>query len=369
VGVTAKGAYELRPSPFGAVFYGVEMQATAIANLLDGQSLEVSDLPIDLVITIGFGLIIGLGLPLWRPALGSVLSLALFLGYNLICAHLFNRAGYVMPMAAPNVALVGCVLAILAYRLSTEERRRSRVTRMFGLFVPPEVVEHLTAEDSQVTRLQADRREITVLFADVRDFTHYSERSQAEDVVALLSRFFSLMHEIVWRHGGTLDKYMGDGLMAFFGAPTYQEDHPERAVLAAVEMRRQIGLHRAEWAAYGFGDLRVGIGLHTGEALVGYAGSKGRMQYTCLGNTVNLASRLEGLNREFNTDILISDALYERVKGVVDAKPIGGTHIRGLSSEVLVYAVLGAKTAGEVPQETGDDTEHATGAAARGDSN
>ncbi len=344
VGVTAKGAYELRPSPFGAVFYGVELQATAIANLLTGQGLQVSNVLVDLLTTVGLGLIVGLGLPLRRPAVGSALSLAVLLGYNVLCAAMFNRASYVMPMATPNVALVACVLAILAYRLSTEERRRSRVTAMFGLFVPPEVVEELAAEDAPTARLEADRREVTILFSDVWDFTAYAEQRQAEDVVALLNRYFSLMHEVVWQYGGTLDKYMGDGLMAFFGAPTSQEDHPKRAVRAAIEMVRQTRLHQREWAAFGLTNLRVGVGLHTGEALVGYAGSKGRMQYTCLGNAVNLASRLEELNREFNTEILISDVLYERVKDVVEAKPIGRARIRGLSSEVLVYSVTGIKT-------------------------
>jgi len=364
VGATAKGAYELRPSPFGAVFYGVELQATAIGNLLSGEGLRVSSLGTDLLITIGFGLIVGLGLPLWRPAVGSVLSLALFLGYNTLGAVLFSRTSYVMPMAAPNVALVACVLAISVYRLSTEERRRSRITTMFGLFVPPEVVQQLAAEEAPTTRLEADRREVTILFSDVWDFTSYTERRQAEDVVALLNRYFSLMHEVVWQFGGTLDKYMGDGLMAFFGAPTHQEDHAERAVLAALEMQRQTRLHQKEWAAFGLTNLRVGIGLHTGQALVGYAGSKGRMQYTCLGNAVNLASRLEELNREFNTKILISDALYERVKGVVEAKPIGRARIRGLSSEVLVYSVMGAAVESgtdrdALPGGTRDDAEEA----------
>jgi len=359
VGVTAKGAYELRPSPFGAVFYGVELQATAIGNLLSGRGLRVSNILVDLLITVGFGLIVGLGLPLWRPALGSLLSLALFVGYNILCVGMFNRGNYVMPMAAPNVALVACVLATLAYRLTTEERRRSRLTTMFGLFVPPEVVEQLAAEDAKAAQLEAARREVTILFTDVWDFTSYAERRQAEDVVALLNRYFSLMHEVVWQYGGTLDKYMGDGLMAFFGAPTYQADHPQRAVLCAIEMLRQTKLHRAEWAAFGLEYLRVGIGIHAGEALVGYAGSKGRMQYTCLGSAVNLASRLEELNREFDTEILISEALYEQVKDVVEAKPIGRTRIRGLSNEVLVYSVLGRKTDerpdGEAPGEAERD--------------
>ena len=343
VGATAKGVYELRPSPFGAVFYGVEMQATAIANLLDKQGFRSSDLITDLAITVCFGLLAGLALTLWRPATGSVLSLGLFVGYNSLCAVAFNRSAYLLPMAAPNVALVACALAILAYRLSTEELRRSRITQTFGLFVPPEVVRQLTAEDANVERLEAERREITVLFSDIRDFTAYAEQRQAEDVVALLNRYLSLMHEVIWRFGGTVDKYMGDGLMAFFGAPTYQEDHYERAALAAIEMQRQITLHRDEWASFGMENLRAGIGLHSGEAVVGYAGSQGRMQYTCIGHVVNLASRLEELTREHNAQILISEGLYEHVADVVEAEPIGRARIRGLVREVLVFMVTGKR--------------------------
>lgn len=343
IGATAKGVYELRPSPFGAVFYGVEIQATAIANLIEGHGFRSSGLVADVLITLAFGLLAGLGLTLWRPAVGSVLSLALFVGYNSLCAVMFSRASYLLPMAAPNVALVACALAILAYRLSTEEWRRNRITQTFGLFVPPEVVQQLTAEDASVDRLEAERREVTVLFSDIRNFTAYAEGRQAEDVVALLNRYFSLMHEVIWRFGGTVDKYMGDGLMAFFGAPTYQEDHAERAILAAIEMQRQIDLRRDEWAALGMGSLQAGIGVHSGEALVGYAGSQGRMQYTCIGHVVNLASRLEELTREHNTHILISEDLYERVKDIVEAEPIGRARIRGLLTEVRAFSVSGTR--------------------------
>jgi adenylate cyclase len=266
-----------------------------------------------------------------------------FVGYNLLCGVFFTRANVVMPMAAPNVALVASALAILVYRLSTEERHRSQITRTFGLFVPPQVVSQLTGEDARVARLEAERREITVLFSDIRDFTAYSERTDAEDVVALLNRYFSLMHEVVWEFGGTLDKYMGDGLMAFFGAPTSQEDHPERAVLAAVEMQRVIGNHADEWASFGMEGLRVGMGLHTGEVLVGLTGSEGRMQYTCMGDAVNLASRLEESTRDLDAEIIISSHLYERVADTIEAEPIGRLKIRGISAEVMAYAVGGRR--------------------------
>jgi adenylate cyclase len=343
LGATAKGVYELRPAPFGAVFYGVEIQATAIANLIEGRGFRSSDLIVDILVTLALGLSGGLGLTLWRPAAGSILSLGLFLGYNSLCAVAFSRASYLLPMAAPNVALVACALAILAYRLSTEEWRRNRITQTFGLFVPPEVVQQLTAEDASLDRLEAQRREVTVLFSDIRNFTTYAEGREAEDVVALLNRYFSLMHGVIWRFGGTVDKYMGDGLMAFFGAPTYQEDHPERAILAAIEMQRQIALHQEEWAAFGMESLRAGIGVHTGEALVGYAGSEGRMQYTCIGHVVNLASRLEELTREHDAQILVSEDLYQRVEGTIEAQPIGRARIRGLLTEVLAYAVTGKR--------------------------
>jgi adenylate cyclase len=347
VGETARGSTDIRATPFGADYYGVELQATAIANLLAQRYLRASSSLVDIAITGAAGLALGLLLSLLRPLHGAVVSLLVFLGYNVVCIWMFVDAGYLLPMAAPNVAVVACVLAILLYRLSTEERQRSRITETFGLFVPPQVVEELTGEEAHLSGLQAERREITVLFADIRDFTAYAEHRPPEDVVALLNRYFTLMHEVVWEHGGTLDKYMGDGLLAFFGAPTHQEDHAERAVLAAVEMQRQIAQGADEWRQYGMENLRVGMGLDTGEALVGFAGSAGRMQYTCMGTVVNLASRLEEENRLLDTDTLISAALYERVKALVEARPVGDLPIRGLSVSVAAYELLGRRQPGD----------------------
>jgi len=348
VGETAVGSQaDVRASPFGTDFQGVELQATAIANLLEQRSLRASTPLVDLLITGGFGLVLGLVLALTRPLWGASISLTAFLAYNFACTLAFVRADYLLPMAAPNIAIVACVLGILLYRLSTEERQRSRITETFGLFVPPQVVEELTGEEAKMEAFHAERREITVLFTDIRDFTAYAEHRPPEDVVALLNRYFSLMHEVVWQFGGTLDKYMGDGLVAFFGAPTRQDDHAERGVLTAVEMQRQIAERRDEWRQYGMEDLRVGMGLDTGEVLVGFAGSQGRMQYTCMGTVVNLASRLEEENRLLDTDILISAALYQQVQSLVEARPMGLLAIRGLSAPVEAYAVLGKKQSEE----------------------
>jgi len=359
VGQTAEGSQtDVRASPFGPNYYGVELQATAIANLLEQRALRVSAPLIDLVITGAFGLVLGLILALTRPAYGAVVSLLAFLGYNSVCTVTFTRAAYLLPMAAPNIAIVACLFGILLYRLATEERQRNRITHTFGLFVPPQVVEELTGEEGKVEGFEAERREITVLFADIRDFTAYAERRQPEDVVALLNRYFSLMHEVVWQFGGTLDKYMGDGMLAFFGAPTLQPDHAERAVLAAIEMQRQIAERADEWRQYGMERLRVGMGLDTGEVLVGFAGSQGRMQYTCMGTVVNLASRLEEENRLLDTDILISSALHEKVGHLLKAQPMGALAIRGLSAPVKAYAVLGKREpepGTEIDRRRGDE--------------
>ena len=340
VGETAQGRpADIRGCPLDSEFYGVELQATAIVNLLEQRAMRLSTGWADMFIALGFGLVLGLLLTLVRPGYGVVVSALAFGAYNYGCLVAFSRANYLLPMAAPNVAIIAIVLAILIYRLSTEERHRNQITATFGLFVPPEVVSSLTAQDARVERLGAERRHITVLFADVRDFTAYSEHNRAEEVVALLNRYFSMMHDVVWEFGGTLDKYMGDGLMAFFGAPTVQEDHAERAVQAAVEMQRRIAVHRDEWAAFGLDHLRVGMGLHVGEVLVGLTGSKGRMQYTCMGDVVNLASRLEEATRDVDADIIISEALRNVVKDLVPTEPIGWMPIRGLSTEVMTYAV------------------------------
>ena len=344
VGYTASGVVDRRPSPYGSDFSGVEIHASAIDTILNRHFLRSTALGADLLVTLLVGLMAGLILPVWRPVWAGLWTVALVALYAAICAEAFRNWRLLLPMAAPNVALLGSLVTILTYRLATEERQRGRLKQTFGLFVPPAIVDRLTADDASVEQFAGERREVTVLFADLRDFTAFAESRPPEEVVLLLNRYFSLMHDVVWEHGGTLDKYMGDCLMAFFGAPLPQPDHARRAVRAALEMQRRAREYELEWRSLGMADLRAGIGIHTGEGVVGFVGSKGRPQYTVIGDDVNLASRLQELSRELGTEILTSRQTYELVRDDVEASSLGLVAIRGMSAPVEVFSITGLRS-------------------------
>jgi len=187
--------------------------------------------------------------------------------------------------------------------------------------------------------LRGQRRQVTVLFADIRNFTAKSEALSPEQTVELLNRFFYLVHETIWEMEGTLDKYMGDGLMAFWNAPLDQPDHALLAVQAAVHMQRRIQYNQAEWEFLGMPKLAAGIGIATGEAVVGYVGSGERMQYTAIGAHVNLAARLEALTKDVGSPILVSESTWERVGHLVEGRSLGPIEVRGFSEPVQVYEV------------------------------
>ena len=195
------------------------------------------------------------------------------------------------------------------------------------------------AEMSPSAVMEGERREVTVLFTDIRNFTSLTEEMQPEDTVALLNRYFTLMNEVVWKFEGTLDKYMGDAIMAVWNAPTDQPDHVERGVLAALDMQRQIEGHREEWAFLGMPELRVGMGLHTGVAVAGNVGSRQRIQYTVIGDNVNLAWRLQELTKQYDVPILASADVYEAAEHLVEAEQVDLVRVRGRSGPLPVYAV------------------------------
>ncbi len=338
VGATAPGLYDLRPNPFSPVFFGVEDQANGLANILDNRFLHEVRGSGDALVVVLLALLIGLVAPRLSPLAGAVAGAAILAGYDYAAVWLFAHRSIIVGMVSQNLAVGLAYVAALVYRLATGERERARLRASFGRYVPPQVVEALLAT-SGTAGLGGERRPVTVLFTDIRDFTPMSEHLQPEDVVALLNRYFTLMHEVIWKFEGTLDKYMGDAIMAVWNAPSDQPDHAQRAVQAALEMQRQVRLHQDEWAFQGVPELRVGMGLHTGEAVAGNVGSDLRMQYTVIGDDVNLAWRLQELTKTYDVPILASAATYEACRGLVEGEQVDTVQVRGRSAPVAIYAI------------------------------
>jgi len=347
IGVTAPGIYDLRASPFATVYNGVEAEASAIEAMLANRFIRQPSPLLTALLLAGLVVLFGMLLPRLRTAVMTPLALGLLVCYPWLGTVLFTRHRVLVDIVNPTLAMLGCLLIIVVLRLLIEEKRRHQVQTILRYFVPPQLVGRLVEQEAQMT-LRGERRDTSVLFADLRHFTATAEALAPEDTVAFLNRYFGLMHEVIWEHEGTLDKYMGDEIMVFYNAPVAQPDHAHRAVMTAIDMQRRIIANRAEWEYLQVPDVAAGIGIATGQAVVGYVGSEvgsgtARMQYTVIGQTVNLASRLQALCKALGCRILISDATYRAVAEMIEAQDLGLVPIPGFQQPVRVWHVLDYK--------------------------
>ena len=322
IGTSAPGLSDLRATPISRSTAGVEIHATLIAGALQTmqagapaavvkQAAEDAWLPALLTMALAGAL-----LSIAMPATGvfGVLALGAAGLIGLIAWHwvAFASFGSVMPLAAALllVALLTSVNLALGYRM--ESRARQAVADLFGEYVSPEVVEQMTRDPSRFGSIVSENRELTIMFADVRGFTRIAESMQPEELREYINEFLTAMTQCIHRHRGTVDKYIGDAVMAFWGAPLPETDHADRAVDAAFAMLIEVGRLNKRYRERGQPELAIGIGINTGIARVGDMGSRLRRAYTVLGDAVNLASRLEALTKQFNTPIIVGDATTRR---------------------------------------------------------
>jgi adenylate cyclase len=218
-------------------------------------------------------------------------------------------------------------------------KERERLKLHFTRYVSQYVMEKILSAET-VAKLEGERRKITVLFSDVREFTHLAERLAPEEVVSLLNEYFKAMIDIIFKHHGTLDKFMGDGLMVEFGAPLDDALQERNAVDAAIAMQKEMVSLGVQWKSQGKPSLKIGIGIHTGQAIVGNIGSEVRMEYTAIGDTVNVAARLEQMTKAIDVPILISEATHAAVKDHFTFKNLGSKTLPGREVPITVYSVL-----------------------------
>ena len=222
-------------------------------------------------------------------------------------------------------------------------REREMLKTGFARYVSKDVVDALLAKGAH-PEVDGERREVTILFSDIRNFTTLSERLRPEQVVVLLNEYFEQMIEVVFRNQGTLDKFIGDGLMVLFGAPLEDADHVAHAVTTALEMQAELAILRDRWRGEGWPEVEIGVGISTGAAIVGNIGSSRRLEYTAIGDTVNLAARIESATKEMGRSILISGPAQAAVADRFDTEPLGEIRVKGRDAPVAVYAVTGPST-------------------------
>ena len=342
VGASAPTLGDVHATPVGAgLMPGPEIQANAIATVLDGLPLRSTPPAVDLALIAllaAIGPLVGLAM---RPALAFGAALAAAAAYLLALQVAFD-SGLVLPAVYPLLALtVGTVGTLgLYYLLAAFERQRVRFT--FSRFVPENVVEEVLAHGDGELLLGGVRREATLLFSDLRGFTSYSETRPPEEVVEVLNRYLGEMTDAIMDHGGTLVSYMGDGIMAVFGAPIEQADHADRAIAAAREMLERRLPAFCGWmreAGHGEG-FDMGIGLNSGEVMSGQVGSARRTEYTTIGDTTNTAARLEGMSKGTEHQVLIAESTrLARIDRDEELIPVGDMEVRGREEPIRVWSI------------------------------
>jgi adenylate cyclase len=349
IAATAPGLHDLRPSPYGAIFDGVEAQANILDNILTGRYLRELQPERVVFLLIVMALVSATAFWAMRALFATLASAAMLMAYEAAAVWAFTERGLIVPVLVPALTVVLALVALLVYAVRTHERTTHTAYRTFGKYVAAEVVRRL-AEHEEITG-QGVRRTATVLFSDLRNFTGSTARLQPEEVVSLLNRYFTLMYETLTEFEGVLDKYLGDGLMAYFLSDEGDTEHAVLAVHAALEMQRRIEVNREEWVYYGMPELRAGIGIATGEEILGDIGSPDRMEYTLIGPEVNLAARLVELTKTAGADIIMDARTYELAKDYIDARCLGPVAIHGLEEPQVVYEARaeGAGNDTEVP--------------------
>jgi len=251
-------------------------------------------------------------------------------------------AGWFVPAFTAAAALALTYVVLTAVKFFREQQQTALLKQTFGRYVSPQILDHILAHPEKV-RLGGERRDLTILFSDIRGFTSISEAAEPEEVVEMLNEYLTRMVEILLKHGGTLDKFIGDAVMGFWNAPANDPDHARHAVACAVEMIEETARLRERWEREGKAAIRIGIGVNTGEAVAGNIGAEQVFGYTVIGDAVNLASRLEGKNKDYGTEIIVSESTLARMGEGFEAVYLDDVKVKGKERAVKIYEVKGRK--------------------------
>lgn len=339
---SAPGLMDLKPTPLDPVAPGGEIHATALDNLLAGDFLRETPAAWAHAGTLFFSVAAALLMARARGAIQSAALVAAAVPLPTAVGFLAYARGLWLPVASPTLGAAGALLGVVILNYAVEGRRRRFLKNAFAHYLSPEVIERIVADPGRL-RLGGERRELSIFFSDLQGFSSFSERLDPVDLTALLNDYLSEMTDIILEEGGTLDKYEGDAIIAFWNAPLAQEDHALRACRAAVRCQRRLAARRPAWRARVGADLRMRIGLNTGPVVVGNMGSRSRFNYTILGDAANLASRLEGANKAFATSVMASAATWRAAGGekTLLGRLIGSVQVVGRKTPVDVYEVAG----------------------------
>ena len=349
VGASAPGIQDVHPTPFADVTPGFLAHATAIDNLLHGEGIRPAPrallyLAILLMAAAGTLLLV-------RPTAGwldNLAALAVALLYVAACFALFTRASFWLPLVAPLSAFALAWVSTGAARYATTGRELRRTRGTLDRYISPQLVQYVL-EHLDSINLAGEKRELTIFFSDVRNFTTLTEKSDPTELIALLNEYLAAMTEIVFAHDGIVDKFIGDGILAYWGAFTPGRNHAELAARASLAMMERLQQLNRKWEAEGRQTLAIGVGLNTGEVVFGNVGSGKKIEFTVIGDPVNLAARLESLNKEYKTSIIISEFTLARLGELAQVRPLGGVKVKGKTIETQIFELQAMRDAAAEP--------------------
>ena len=346
VGASGAGLYDTFETPVGGgKMPGIQVHAAIADDILSNRFITPSSSAVRIAFVVAAAILVGVAatlLPAWWATGATIVFIALL---SFVALRLF-AGGHWLNLSQPALASTASLFGGVAYQYFVEGREKRKMKKLFGQYVSKDVYEHLVS-NPELARLGGTRREMTVLFSDIRGFTTVSERGQPEDIVRTLNEYFTRMVDLVFKHQGTLDKFVGDMVMALFGAPLEDPDHADHAVETALDMIVELRKLNDLWRAQGRPELDIGIGVNTGPMIAGNIGSEAIMSYTVIGDAVNLGSRLESANKQYGTRIIISEGTREHLKNKYVFRPLGDIVVKGKTKPVAIFELLGRE--GEEP--------------------
>ena len=355
IGTTAPGLLDLRSTPVGSVYPGVEIHANMIAAMLDNdfKHKPAYMLGAEVILLLLGGIILSTLVPLLSPlkaTLVSLLAIVLITGLNVV---VWSKGGMILPLASSLLMIAALFAFNMSWGYFVESRSKRQFTELFGQYVPPELVDKMAADPERYS-MEGKSEELTVLFSDIVGFTSISESLEPKELSQFINEYLTSMSLVIRNNRGTLDKYIGDAIMAFWGAPVEDPEHARQGVISAMAMQAELDKVRAQMRARGWPDIRIGVGVNTGQMSVGDMGSKLRKAYTVMGDAVNLSSRLEGLTRVYGVGILVGPNTRQVVKDVV-FREVDRVKVKGKDEPVDIYEPIGIE--GQVDKKMLDEVK------------
>ncbi len=356
VGTSAQGLLDLRATPVDVMYPGVEANANMIAGILD-QNIKQKlpdEMDWEVLLLLIAGVTLSVLLPQLSPVKATLLTILVLAGVLTSNVAIWHYSNLALPLASVLLLILGLFALSMIYGYVAETRTKRHISRMFGKYVPSELVEEMSNNPKQVVSMEGESREMSILFSDVRGFTTISEKLDPRELSLLMNEFLTPLSHVVYKHKGKVDKYMGDCIMAFWGAPKPEPDHARNAILAGIEMQQKLLELQPHFKARGWPEIHIGVGINTGRVSVGNMGSDVRVAYTVMGDAVNLASRLEGITKQYGVGVIVGENTKNAVPDFV-YRELDLVRVKGKDIPVSIYEPLGLN--GQVAQSVLEELE------------